>query len=505
MNSKCQVWLVLMLLVGGTAAQPLPRPLRSDDGKAGYANSVGVYEIPPTFQSADPFSPDGFARVKLHNKVGFIDIKGKFVVPPAFDGLENEYRSDAPMRAMTRTKEKPCGELFEFVTAEGKLAFPNKYEWAYVFSEGLAHVAEFEHGPCGQRASKHGFIDTVGRVAIPIEFADARSFGKNGLAAAKVGNKWGFINQTGNFVIAPQFDDVSTSSESAFDDHGLARVKIGDATILVNAKGQRLSSDSCDFVGPFNAYGLAIVGCGTVLRGRKAGVIDLQGKFVCTPQFDDIHGFSNGYSQVKQNGRWGYINTRCEIVVPPQFPIYGQDFTRSGIARVTLGYRSRLGGRPGDVEPIDGYINTSGKLFIAPGQYDKVLSNSDINIVSVFKDGKAGFVDSEGKEVVGWFDDAGSFSASGLASVMIDGKWGYVDLKGDLVINPTFDGAYRFVAGVAIVKVAGKSGHINTTGAYITQPIYEKVGLFSEDGLASATLNGNAGYVDLGGNFHSKH
>jgi hypothetical protein len=43
-----------------------------------------------------------------------------------------------------------------------------------------------------------------------------------GLARVQVGEKWGFIDKTGNLVIQPQFDEASEFSE------GLARVRIGD-------------------------------------------------------------------------------------------------------------------------------------------------------------------------------------------------------------------------------------------------------------------------------------
>ena len=464
-----------------------------------------MYLIQPTFQQAGPFSVVGFAKIKLNNKEGYIDLDGNLVVPPIFDELESPYRSDAPMRVLIWTKESPCGAMYGFVNTQGKFAFPSRYEWAYVFRNGLAHVAEFGDGPCGRRASRHGFIDPTGKIVISLKFDDAGSFGQNGLAAAKVGNKWGFINRSGEFLIEPQFDDVPSSPESAFDEHGLARVKIGSTALLVNAKGQKFGSDNCNFIGPFNENGLAVVGCVLTPRVRKVGLIDTQGRFVLPPRFDNFLGFHNGYARVQHDGKWGYIDARGRIIVPPRYPMHGEDFTKSGTARVVLGYRPRAGGRPGDMEPLVGYINTSGKLIIAPDQYDFVNYSGDIGVAKVVKNGRVGFVDNEGKEVVGWFNDARPFSASGLAPVMKEDKWGYVDLSGDFKISPTFDDAYVFdTAGIAIVKVAGKFGHINTAGTYITRPIYDRVGTFAKDGLAIATLNGNSGYVDLSGNFYLK-
>lgn len=44
-----------------------------------------------------------------------------------------------------------------------------------------------------------------------------------GLVAVKSGDKWGYIDKTGKYVINPQFD-----SASPFSDNGLARVEVGD-------------------------------------------------------------------------------------------------------------------------------------------------------------------------------------------------------------------------------------------------------------------------------------
>ena len=45
----------------------------------------------------------------------------------------------------------------------------------------------------------------TGKLVILAQFDEAHSFSQ-GLAAVKVGSKWGFIDKSGKFVIQPQFD-----------------------------------------------------------------------------------------------------------------------------------------------------------------------------------------------------------------------------------------------------------------------------------------------------------
>jgi uncharacterized lipoprotein YddW (UPF0748 family) len=49
-------------------------------------------------------------------------------------------------------------------------------------------------------------------MAIPPQFDQADSFSE-GLARVRIGDKWGYIDQTGQFVISPQFDEANSFSE----------------------------------------------------------------------------------------------------------------------------------------------------------------------------------------------------------------------------------------------------------------------------------------------------
>ena len=136
--------------------------------------------------------------------------------------------------------------------------------------------------------------------------------------------------------------------------------------------------------------------------GDSYGFIDKTGSIVISPQFDDIHPFSNGLAAVqvfskdkgKYKGKWGYIDNSGKFVIQPQFD-YAARFNE-GLAHVLVGG----------------------------------------------KDGKCGYIDKTGRLVINpQFDGARPFR-EGLARVKIggkDGKWGYIDKLGQYVINPQFD------------------------------------------------------------------
>mgnify|MGYP000456301726 FL=1 len=103
-------------------------------------------------------------------------------------------------------------------------------------------------------------IPVASLIVISPQFDDALPFA-DGLAAVKVGSKWGFIDKSGKQVISPQFDDPWYFAD------GLAPVKVGS----------------------------------------KWGFIDKSGKQVISPQFEDARGFDDGLAAVEINGKWGYI------------------------------------------------------------------------------------------------------------------------------------------------------------------------------------------------------
>jgi hypothetical protein len=118
-----------------------------------------------------------------------------------------------------------------------------------------------------------------------------------------------------------------------------------------------------------------------------------------------------------------------------------------------------------------GYISTS-KEMIIPMIYDH-LGDFYGGLAHAKKDGKYGFIDSNNVVIIDfqfqWTMPFGSLQPDSFryAEVEKDGKHGFINNQGKLVVPYIYDFAYPFHDGVAIVKKGDKYGCINTQGQLI--------------------------------------
>jgi len=218
----------------------------------------------------------------------------------------------------------------------------------------------------------------------------------------------------------------------------------------------------------------------------KWGYIDFAGKVVIAQQFDYAGKFSEGFAVIQKDDHYGYINKTGKIIIPAKF-ISAEDF-ENGIADVMIEVKNQP-------NPKHSYIDKTGKPIT---DFDVVTLCSE-RMILVRKEHKKGFIDSTGNLVIPLqFDDAHSFK-DGLAVVKENSKWGCIDKTGKYIVPAKFDFVKdEFSEGMIGVQVTGKWGFCDMNGEIKIAAEYNDVGSFSE-GLASVVMNGKSGYIDRTG------
>lgn len=121
--------------------------------KCGFINRNNEIIIPFEYDEAYPFF-DGIAFVKKENLYGGIDMNNKIKVK--FSVEENEFPFYSNNLSMFKKEGK-----YGYINKKGKIVIPAIYDYAYPFVKGMAYV---------ELNGKSGFINKKGKEIIPIKY-----------------------------------------------------------------------------------------------------------------------------------------------------------------------------------------------------------------------------------------------------------------------------------------------------------------------------------------------
>ena len=415
------------------------------NGKYGYMDISGLTVIPPQYNHAYDFS-EGLAIVELNTygkkKVfGAINTVGELQFEFECDNviaIENEYGGVIERGFAEGFAVIEIGDKYGFIHKSGKIVLYPIYDALFPFCEGMALYSN---------NGKWGYLNTDIKVAIEAQYYGAGLFSE-GVAPVscegEIRNKhgwhierdgvssvsdmqWGFINKSGEYVIAPKFLRAGSFSE------GLAAVekrifinivKHDDQYGYVNKKGyfDRLQEDDintdCFDKGLYLFGNKEYIYDSECLKKEhfkehfdvfeyskifdyieKWGFIDKNGNLVIEPKFDSVMGFSEGVAAIEINNKWGFIDKLGNLIIPPKFE---------------------------DVKPF----------------------SEGLSAVKIVK--------STGWK--GWFLNP------------YESKWGFIDKSGDFIIKPEFETVFEnFYGNTALVGTRKHTYYINKKGEKVRQ------------------------------------
>ena len=143
-------------------------------------------------------------------------------------------------------------------------------------------------------------------------------FQENGLALVEMGEKYGFIDETGEYVVKPQFDEAYDFSE------GVAVVAQGDNYGLIDEKGTYVVNPMY----PNLAHSMVNGRLAFVNERGRLGYLDQNGEEVISAQFrctleekvfTGTDFYDDGYAIVRSKDKYGVIDKDGNIVINPQF------------------------------------------------------------------------------------------------------------------------------------------------------------------------------------------
>ena len=325
---------------------------------------------------------------------------------------------------------------------------------------------------------KWGFINEAGEEVIPPQYEEALRF-SDGLAAVNNG-KWGFIDRDGNEIVPLQYDSLLISDELLNPPEPVARVAsitsiastpgvAGAASVadIVTENGRQVELEQVDDTDRFNYFPEGLT---AVSKDGKWGFIDKDGNETISLQFDSTRNFSGGFSAVCIRYKWGFIDVQGNEIIPIQYNSLGE-FSEGKVSFCDnygkFGYLDRLGN------------------IIVPPQFDSA---------SAFSNGYADVGITRSKYMGNWRINSGLINVDG--DIVVQCKYYSIsNLDGDL-----------FVVSIRQIK-SNRSGSLTTLygvvsiidGEEILPCIHRQ--LVMDNGLIKVqTENGEYHYFDRSGN-----
>lgn len=331
-----------------------------------------------------------------------------------------------------------------------------------------------------------------------------------------VEGKWGFIDETGNVKIQPQF-----AAAEAFN-QGLAIVSVpgtSEADLAFKRNYDGFIDDSGEFVIPaafpsfynnredYDRYGyssfedgVAVVMDATSSDGIR-GLIDRTGKLMTPMKFHSLGDFGEGLCRFEIHPEFeydhekyqrGYMDYRGNVVIRPEGFLYGSSFSEG---RAVITVRNDQG----DHELM---IDRQGNVVVGPGQYT-AISGVMGGLARVVKDDEVGLIDRDGRVFVplGEYDQ---IMEPAPGTTYIGEKAGvYYAIRSEAKPTklPDFGAEPMSYRGdlIWIKTKNGKDGFAKPDGTMVVDPVFDDLSYSFDGELCKFYRGSERGYVNRSG------
>ena len=446
---------------------------------------TGKLVLDYSFQKILDFK-DGYALVILNSKFGLIDKRGKVIIKPdctypkskmecgfiAFevgDGpvliFDSTGKSVMPMiygftGILSCQKRVTFGKnLYGMMNFNGDTILPFKFTEARVIPEGFC-IASKQVEPNYNRL--YGLYDLNGKQVLPHVFESIDRF-YCGRAIVKKNGKYGLIDEAGNELMYTDYGRIARFANNyalVYTSSKNDQINVG----IIDKNGREVVPAIYQWVD--NLYGFR-EGLAAMAQNRKYGFVDTTGKVVIQFKYDKVESFDMGIAKVWVGWRYvGYINTKGEEIIPPDFEAMDQANLRRYFNKYIIGLKDSLyhvfdfSGKEIAILPykVVGVFNETDKSFIVSknNKWGTLDSNLRVQIpieyeslntifpdyIAARKNNKIGFINHVGKAISAFEYDGiepindGYINAyeNGVAEVVKNGKTGLINSYGKLII-----------------------------------------------------------------------
>lgn len=275
-------------------------------------------------------------------------------------------------------------------------------------------------------------------------------------------NKWGVIDEKGENVIDPSYEEMMIIPNSKIDIFLCTydvNYDTGDySTKALNSKNEEIFTEYSKVEAISNHdetntlwYEDQVL---KVQKDGKWGLINYEGKMLLNPQYDSIEalqGIKNALL-VKKEGKCGLVNNEGKIILDT---IYTEI--------TNLGKDNSSGYIVKNDEGMYGIVGTS-KNVILENKYEDIEKVYGNDLYVVTQDGKQKVINKEGQDVLTQgFEQVTDILKTKDAGViyMSNGKYGVMTLNGEVKIEAQYENLKEVKANIFIATKENKQGIVD--------------------------------------------
>ncbi|RLD24257.1 MAG: hypothetical protein DRI71_03100 [Bacteroidetes bacterium] len=338
-----------------------------------------------------------------------------------------------------------------------------------------------------------GLIDASGHQVIPFEYRVLKVH--NGIAVVGMPEhnliKYGAYKLNGEVILSPKYESVDVLSKELV----VARKQGNNAVFnLSGVKIFQIEADSISLLAPQYLK---------VNVNGKAGITRLNNDIVATNSYHDVK-IDNGEVWVQRFPKWQIIRGYDSLILNYENVVDWQNnfiVTSGGKSLLVNKSDEALSASYDNIIKVNnsfslvknqnkwGIININGEEII-PVNYSQILSDEELLYArNTGNHAKWSIFDYYGFSKTKLKYDSIIPISEGRIAIQRNGKWGYLDRYGVEVIAPIFDKARQFKNGLAIVTFYREDGIINRSGRWVVIPTPINIQAY-DNNTVLGTVNG---------------
>ena len=386
---------------------------------------------------------EGELLVENNGKYGVINMLGKVVIPVEYKEIKVDeyYEKNSAYRysGYIVGTETDNGTMYKYINYNNKQQSKDEYQ-------DIQRVVDYENKDeyylIFKKDNKYGVIKNE-NIVINNEYDNIEYDSFNQLFTVKKDGKYGVLKSNGETLISCLYDEI--------DIEGIYIYSLkGEEQIIFDTTGAKIENPKYKSVYNVEDTNYKI----TINNENKYGVVDENNNEIIKNEYYYIGYLGNNYFVVSgQNGKNGIMNNEGKVVLEVKYDTI-EKLEKSDIIEATELNTNTIILFNKEINQIANisnstlyegenfvklYSNNEQKYFDYEGnekENKEILNNK---LFADVKNGKWGFIDSNGNVIVDYiYDNVTEFNSYGFAGIKKDGKWGSINDEGKVIIEPTY-------------------------------------------------------------------